>query len=156
MSLFKITAKKMAVATVLCLSTGFVAEAHAQTMKENSGRFETGYGRTRGAEERAIEPSTRDANGNRVMLDGVIVTGSDNSVYSQSRTYGVGDSYSGAGALGGATAIGNNLQVIVNGRNNTVIVDSTQINNGNITATNGSKTATAGASTDITGNLNGF
>lgn len=133
-----------------------VTAAQAQSMNEHSGRFETGYGRTRGQEERAVDPSTRDANGNRVLLDGVIVTGSDQSVYSQGSTYGAGDSYSGAGALGGATAIGNNLTVTVNGNNNTVIIDSTQINNGDITATNGKQTATAGAETDITGNLNGF
>ncbi|MDC7685244.1 holdfast anchoring protein HfaA [Asticcacaulis sp. BYS171W] len=130
--------------------------ASAQTMSTTSTGFETGYGRTRGQEEQAVNVSTRDANGNRVLLDGVIVTGSDNSVYSQSKTYGAGDSYSGAGALGGATAIGNNLSVTVSGNYNTVIVNSTQINNGNITATNGTKTATAGTETDITGNLNGF
>lgn len=128
----------------------------AQSMSTASAGFETGYGRARGAEERAINPSTRDANGNRLMLDGVIVTGSDNSVYSQSRTYGAGDSYSGAGALGGATAIGNYLSVVVQGNYNTVIIDSTQINNGDITATNKNQTATAGAETDITGSLNGF
>ncbi|MFT4090784.1 MAG: holdfast anchoring protein HfaA [Asticcacaulis sp.] len=125
----------------------------AQSMSTTSSGFETGYGRTRGAEERAIDPSTRDANGNRLLLDGVIVTGSDNSVYSQSRTYGAGDSYSGAGALGGATAIGNNLSVVVQGNYNTVIIDSTQINNGDITATTRSETATAGVGTDRTGTL---
>lgn len=130
--------------------------AYAQSMNTTSTGFETGYGRVRGQEERPVDPSTRDANGNRVLLDGVIVTGTDQSIYSQSITYGAGDSYSGAGALGGATAIGNHLSVVVNGNNNTVIVDSTQINNGNITATNGTKTATAGVETDITGNLNGF
>jgi len=132
------------------------AGAQAQSMNSTSSGFETGYGRTRGAEERAINPSTRDANGNRLLLDGVIVTGSDNSVYSQSRTYGAGDSYSGAGALGGATAIGNYLSVVVQGNYNTVIVDSSQINNGDITATTPNRTAKAGVETDITGNLNGF
>lgn len=130
--------------------------ASAQSMSSTSTSFETGYGRTRGQEERAVDVSTRDANGNRVLLDGVIVTGSDNSVYSQSKTYGAGDSYSGAGALGGATAIGNNLSVVVNGNYNTVIVNSTQINNGNVTATNGKQTATGETGTEITGNLNGF
>ena len=39
----------------------------------------------------------------------------------------------GAG-FGGATAIGNNLTVITQGSWNTVIVNSTQINNGDVTA----------------------
>ena len=125
----------------------------AQSMSTASAGFETGYGRARGAEERAINTSTRDANGNRLLLDGVIVTGSDNSVYSQSRSYGAGDSYSGAGAVGGATAIGNNLSVVVQGNYNTVIIDSTQINNGDISATTRDQNATAGVGTDRTGTL---
>jgi holdfast attachment protein HfaA len=71
--------------------------------------------------------------------------------------------------LGGATAIGNNLQVIVNGSYNTVVVHSTQTNNGNVTATaNGSTvsgltgttttTTSASAASSLNGqvNLNGF
>jgi holdfast attachment protein HfaA len=127
----------------------------AQSMSSTSSAYETGYGRTRGAEERAIDPSTRDANGNRVIVDGVIVTGADNSVYAYGRATGAADSYSGAGAIGGATAIGNNLSVVVSGNYNTVMIDSTQINNGNVTANAGNNTATADA--DITGTLsNGF
>jgi holdfast attachment protein HfaA len=90
----------------------------------------------------AIDPSTRDANGNRVLVDGVMSIGSDNSVYSYSKTLGAGDSYSGAGALGGASAIGNNLQVTVQGNYNTVIINSTQTNNGNVTATANGTTVT--------------
>ncbi|MNT63655.1 hypothetical protein D3C72_2014870 [compost metagenome] len=36
--------------------------------------------------------------------------------------------------IAGATAIGNNLNVVVQGNRNTVIVNSTQTNTGNITA----------------------
>ncbi|MFT3997754.1 MAG: holdfast anchoring protein HfaA [Asticcacaulis sp.] len=146
---------KLTVTAALVLASTGTA-AMAQTMSTTSSGYETGYGRTRGQEEKAIDVSTRDANGNRVLLDGVIVTGSDQSVYSKGLTYGAGDSYSGAGAVGGATAIGNNLSVVVNGSYNTVIVNSTQINNGNVTATNGKQTATGETGTDITGNLNGF
>jgi len=146
--------KPAAALALIMVATG--SAASAQTMSTTSTGFETGYGRTRGQEEKAIDVSTRDANGNRVLLDGVIVTGSDQSIYSKSLTYGAGDSYSGAGAIGGATAIGNNLSVVVNGNYNTVIVNSTQINNGNVTATNGTTTATGATGTDITGNLNGF
>jgi holdfast attachment protein HfaA len=38
------------------------------------------------------------------------------------------------GGWGSSTAIGNNLTVVTQGNNNTVIVNSTQINNGNISA----------------------
>ncbi|WKL56978.1 holdfast anchoring protein HfaA [Asticcacaulis sp. ZE23SCel15] len=127
----------------------------AQSMSSTSSSFETGYGRARGSEERAIDPSTRDASGNRVIVDGVIVTGADNSVYAYGRASGAADAYSGAGAIGGASAIGNNLSVVVSGNYNTVMINSTQINNGNVTANAGTNTATAGA--DITGTLsNGF
>jgi holdfast attachment protein HfaA len=101
----------------------------------------------------AVDPSTRDANGNRVLVDGMIVTGTDNSVYAYSKTLGAGDAYSGAGALGGATAIGNSLSVVVNGSYNTVIVHNNQTNHGNVTANANGSTATGAKGTDITGDL---
>lgn len=137
--------------------------AHAQSMDTKAASFETGYGIARNEMQNAIDPSTRDANGNRVLIDGMMVTGTDNSVYAYGKTLGAGDSYSGAGALGGATAIGNNLQVTVNGNYNTVIVHSTQTNNGNVTATSNGTTVTAPTGTTTTDsslngqvNLNGF
>ena len=48
--------------------------------------------------------------------------------------WGYGGVGTGFGQLGGATAIGNNLNVTVQGNWNTVIIDSTQINNGDVTA----------------------
>lgn len=110
--------------------------ASAQSMSANSATYNAGYGRTAGQENRAIDPNTRDANGNRVIVDGLILTGEDQSVYSRAGvTGGAGDTYSGAGASGGASAIGNNLVVVTQGSNNTVIVSSQQTNNGNQTAT---------------------
>jgi hypothetical protein len=55
-------------------------------MSTNSASFNAGYGRSAGQENRMVEYSTRDANGNRVIVDGVMLTGSDQSVYSTSRT----------------------------------------------------------------------
>jgi len=55
---------------------------------------------------------------------------------------GVGMATSGAGTsgasstMGAATAIGNQLNVVTLGSNNTVVVNATQTNNGNQTATN--------------------
>ena len=111
--------------------------AAAQTMTTNSASFNAGYGRSAGQENRMVEYSTRDANGNRVIVDGVMLTGSDQSVFSSSRSSGSLDAYSGVGAVGGyagSTAIGNNLTVITQGNNNTVIVNSNQVNNGNVSA----------------------
>jgi holdfast attachment protein HfaA len=125
-------------------------------MSTSAATFETGYGLTRNQMQNPIDPSTRDANGNRVLLDGMMLSGTDNSVYAASKTLGAGDSFAGAGALGGATAIGNNLQVIVAGNYNTVIVHSTQTNNGTVTATVNGQTAIGATGTYSTDNsLNG-
>ncbi|WP_297512509.1 holdfast anchoring protein HfaA [uncultured Caulobacter sp.] len=132
-----------AMAVVVALGVGGVAAA--QSMTTNSASFNAGYGRTAGQENRMVEYSTRDANGNRVVVDGVMLTGSDQSVFSSSRSSGSLDAYSGVGAVGGSagsTAIGNNLTVITQGSNNTVIVNSTQTNTGAVTA--GSKVVKGG------------
>jgi holdfast attachment protein HfaA len=100
------------------------------------GAYSAGYGGARYTTARPQSGSTRDANGNRLIIDGIIQAGA--STWS-SATGGVSSSYSGAGraggtAIGGSTAIGNSLNVVVQGNNNTVIVNSTQVNNGAVTA----------------------
>lgn len=91
---------------------------------EENFTMNTPFGFKPGEENRAFDPSTRDTNGNRVMVQG----------YSQfSNTAGVAGEGSGVGnggVFGSALAVGNQLNVITNGNNNTVIVDATQINNG--------------------------
>ncbi len=130
--------------------------AQAQTMTTGAAQFQAGYGQSRYEMQNAIDPSTRDANGNRVLVDGMMVTGADNSVYAYSKTMGAGDSFSGAGALGGATAVGNYLNVVVSGNYNTVIVHSTQTNNGAVTATaNGTTVTGATGTTSTDQSLNG-
>lgn len=117
-----------------CALTAAAGGAAAQSMASSSAQYNAGYGRTPSQETRPVNPSTRDANGNRVIVDGVMQTGVDQSVYARASASGAVDSYAGAGAVGGATAIGNNLTVVVQGSWNTVIVDSTQINNGDVVA----------------------
>jgi holdfast attachment protein HfaA len=148
---------RLAVALVAGVAVAAVTNgAAAQTMTTTASSFETGYGMARNEMQNAIDPSTRDANGNRVLVDGMMVTGTDNSVYAYGKTMGAGDSYSGAGALGGATAIGNNLQVIVQGSYNTVVVHSTQTNNGNVSATANGTTVTGETGTKTSdSSLNG-
>lgn len=119
------------------LAAGLAALASgAQAQSSGSGsQFNAGYGMSSGQMSNPINVSrSYDANNNHVIVDGVTQTGSDQSVFYSRRTAGAGDSYSGAGGLGG-TAIGNNLQVSVVGSNNTVVVNSTQTNNAPVTAT---------------------
>lgn len=117
---------------LLALAAGGMAQAQSN----NGSSLNAGYGRgsTSSGNYGVSATGTRDANGNRVIIDGIIQGGLDQSSISRTSLSGVADA--GAGA-GGATAIGNNLSVITQGSWNTVIVNSTQINNGNVTA-NGS------------------
>lgn len=99
-----------------------------------SGEFERPFGYGYGEEQSGYSANTRDANGNRVILDGRIMTGMDQSSLSTSSASAGSWSQSTAGAgFSTGSAVGNQLNVITQGSWNTVIVDSTQINNGNQT-----------------------
>lgn len=91
----------------------------------SAGEFERGFGMEADSFETPIEPGTRDRNGNRLIVDGRIVTG-QSSLFGGLGDGGVGDSLS-------AGAFGNQLTIVTQGSWNTVIVDSTQINNGDQT-----------------------
>ena len=124
----------------------------ASALAQSSGSaglssFQSGYGGARQSVTTAQTGSTRDQNGNRLIVDGLIQAGA--SAYSR-QSGGVSNTYSGAGgtnpgAIAGSTAIGNNLNVVVQGSHNTVIVNSRQTNTGNVSAR-----------TDLTGTLTGF
>ena len=126
---------RLAIATAAL--SAIAGGALAQSMSTNAASFNGGYARYNGQENRAIENySNRDASGNMLIVDGIIQAGA--SSYSRA-SGGVSSSFSGAGAnngtaIGGSTAIGNNLNVVVQGNHNTVIVNSTQVNNGDVTA----------------------
>jgi holdfast attachment protein HfaA len=109
--------------------------------------FQNGYGGARQSVSTAQTGSTRDQNGNRLIVDGLIQAGA--STYSR-QSGGASQAWSGAGGshgttIAGSTAIGNNLNVVVQGSHNTVIVNSRQTNMGNVSAR-----------TDLTGTLTGF
>ena len=85
--------------------------------------------------------SMRDANGNLTLVNGQVTS----SIYQQgsgAQYVGGGAQYAGGGVgmngagatYGQANAIGNNLSVVVLGNHNTTIIDSTQTNNGNQSA----------------------
>jgi holdfast attachment protein HfaA len=128
---------KLVPALSLVIALAAPVAASAQSAGSSSmGTYQAGYGASRYTTARPQTGSTRDANGNRLIIDGIIQAGA--SSYS-SASGGVSSSFSGAGgngssAIGGSTAIGNNLNVVVQGNHNTVIVNSTQVNNGAINA----------------------
>lgn len=116
----------VALATIVAAASA----AQAQTINNNGAAYNSGYGRN-GSLNNGIDVSTRDQNQNSVFING-IMQAPNGSVFS--RASGFSQDSSGVGAGGMATAIGNNLQVIVQGSYNRVVVDSTQINNGDISA----------------------
>ncbi|WP_396594139.1 holdfast anchoring protein HfaA [Brevundimonas sp. R86498] len=135
--------------TVALASAGLPASAVAQSAgSAGLAQFQNGYGGARQSVATAQTGSTRDANGNRLIVDGLIQAGA--STYSR-QSGGVSNTYSGGvgnaqgTTIAGSTAIGNNLNVVVQGSNNTVIVNSRQTNTGNVSAR-----------TDLTGSLTGF
>lgn len=121
---------QVATAAVL-LSAGSAAYAGDYS---DAGEYNHPYGMSAGQEEQPVNSSLRDANGNLTVVNGQF-TSSTMSQQSGVQNMNVAGS-GGAGALfGGATAIGNSLNVVTVGNNNTVIVNSHQTNNGNQTAT---------------------
>ena len=126
--------------SVLALAASVAAPSAAAAQSAGSagaGAYQAGYGGARYTTARPQTGSTRDQNGNRLIVDGIIQAGANS--YS-SASGGVSSSFSGVGgsnggtAIGGSTAIGNSLNVVVQGNHNTVIVNSTQVNNGDVTA----------------------
>ena len=137
------TARRLIPPVAIAFAAGLAVVAALPAAAQSTGsggaaRFQQGYGGARSAAAAPTTGSTRDANGNRLIVDGIIQSGA--SSYS-SASGGVASSYAGAGngsgggtVIGGATAIGNSLNVVVQGNHNTVIVNSRQTNTGNITA----------------------
>ncbi len=125
--------------------------AQAQMIGNNASSYNTPYGMTPAQENAPVDASLRDANGNLTVVDGVFTsaTMSQQTGVQQSSvlgsaalgaSMGTGQTLTGAGfggqtTIGQATAIGNSLNVITVGTGNTVIVNSSQTNNGNQTAT---------------------
>ncbi|CAN5125585.1 holdfast attachment protein HfaA [soil metagenome] len=130
----------MGAACLLALAPAALASAALAQSTGSSGMssFQAGYGGARYTTAAPQTGSTRDASGNRLIVDGIIQSGASSYASSSS---GVSSSYAGAGSsssggtvIGGSTAIGNSLNVVVQGNHNTVIVNSRQTNTGNITA----------------------
>jgi holdfast attachment protein HfaA len=121
-------------ATVALASLAIAGFANAQTMTANSANYNAGYGRVADEENQPVDPTMRDANGNLVVVDGIIQAGQDQSVFSNFGAGGAFDTAAGVSTSSAASAVGNNLVVVTQGNNNTVVVNSTQTNTGNVSA----------------------
>ena len=107
----------------------------------SAASYNSPYGLSAGSENQTINPSLRDANGNLTVVNGQFTSSAVSQqtgvqsmgTISSSSLSSLGTSTSGA-AYSNATAIGNSLNVVTVGSNNTVVVNSTQTNNGNQTA----------------------
>ena len=106
--------------------------AQAQATWTNSAMY-NGYGANN--MNSASSYSMRDANGNLTMVNGQVTSAQYSANSGGQSAYAGGVGMGGANAYGQATAIGNSLNVTVIGSHNTTIIDSTQINTGNQTAT---------------------
>ena len=110
--------------TIIC-ALAFASAANADPIPGGAGDFSRGFGMSYESFDTPINPATRDENGNRTIVNGRMdIEGT--------LTGGLQDSF--ATGIGASSAIGNQLNVITQGNYNTVIVDSTQINNGDIVA----------------------
>ena len=103
---------------------GVALPAAADPIPGSMGDVERPFGMGWSNFDAPIEAGTRDAEGNRVIVNGRMeIEGT--------LTGGLQDGF----ATGlSAQAIGNQLNVVTQGSYNTVIVDSTQINNGDVSA----------------------
>lgn len=107
--------------------------AAADPWARSSSDFTRGFGMDNDSFNQPINPSTRDANGNRLIVNGQIM--SDTTL-----SGGIADSFASGVASASASssassqAIGNQLNVVTQGNWNTVIVTATQTNSGDISA----------------------
>ncbi|WBQ11779.1 holdfast anchoring protein HfaA [Hyphomonadaceae bacterium BL14] len=128
------------------------AGASAQAPQSNPSEWNRPYGQSH---QDVSQPfaGARSRAGNRVVINGIIQTGvgvsAQASAFAQGSASLGGGVQNGAGAGTGytfhqATAIANQLNVVVNGNYNTVVVNSRQINSGQVTANAGQTSANAG------------
>lgn len=126
----------------LLIGAGIATAAKAGDFS-NASNYNAPWGMSAGQENQAATPSLRDSNGNLNVVNGQFTTANFGTSSGVSATStGASSMSSGAGTsgatstIGTATAIGNQLNVVTLGSNNTVVVNAVQTNNGNQTATN--------------------
>lgn len=121
---------------IACLALMMLPGAALAQAAQSAGQFNVPYGKSYNDFNQPFDARTRDGNGNRTIVNGRMFLGSQSNL-----SFGLGGGFfgnsntssSGVGGFGSAGAIGNQLNVVTLGSWNTVIIDSTQINNGNQT-----------------------
>jgi holdfast attachment protein HfaA len=122
--------QKIVALALLALTASTAAQAQAWN---NSANY-NGYGAY--TQNTASNYSMRDANGNLTMVNGQVTSAQYSANSGAQSAYAGGVGTGGAqSTYGQATAIGNSLNVTVIGSHNTTIIDSSQVNTGNQTAT---------------------
>jgi len=127
---------------IFCLAAIFATLATPSLAQvagfNDAGSYNSGYGMNAGSAQQPVNASLRDGNGNLAVVNGQFTTSTMSqatgvqNLRTLGQNAGVGYSNSSSGT---ASAIGNSLNVITTGSYNTVIVNSTQKNDGNQTAT---------------------
>lgn len=143
---------------VFLVASALALASSATAFSQTASDFQRPWGTSTSQNSQPYRAGTRDADGNRVVLNGVLQTGV--GVQAQmAGTGGVGNTPTQSGQGGGQTgmsatgrnssalAVGNQLNVVVQGNYNTVIVNSTQTNTGTVTAT-----SSTGSDDDENGN----
>jgi holdfast attachment protein HfaA len=143
---------------LLCLGSMTALAGAAQAQITSAADYNHPYGMTQGDENAPVDASLRDSNGNLTLVNGQFTSSSLSQETglqpmgalgmptlgaSSSTSAGVSTTTLSGGGVGGASmtgttsasAIGNSLNVITVGNDNTVVVNSRQTNNGNQTAT---------------------
>ncbi|MFV4649401.1 holdfast anchoring protein HfaA, partial [Mycobacterium tuberculosis] len=77
----------------LLLAVAGACAAHAQSASNTASQFSRGYAANAGDLSNPVNVSTRDANGNRVILDGVIQNGSNTSMFGKLNVNGALDQF---------------------------------------------------------------
>ncbi len=137
--------------TLAVFACAALASQWAQGQTMSASDYNNPYGMSQAQENQPVDPSLRDANGNLSVVNGQFTSSAmsqQSGVQSMSvlgsaalgstlggGTIATGAGFGGATTMGTATAIGNSLNVVTVGDNNTVVVNSQQTNNGNQTAT---------------------
>jgi holdfast attachment protein HfaA len=139
---------------IACLISTLCLAGGAEAQVTSASDYNHPYGMTQGGENAPVNPSLRDANGNLTLVNGQFTSSgvgqqtglqpmgslgmsslaASNTVTSGASTTTTGAGAGGASMMGTASAIGNQLNVVTVGNNNTVVVNSRQTNNGNQTA----------------------
>lgn len=134
--------------TAACIVTS------AQGQVTSASDYNHPYGMTQAGENAPVDASLRDANGNLTIVNGQFTSSAmsqqtglqamgtlgtsslaaSNTVVSGASVTTTGAGFGGASTMGTASAIGNSLNVVTVGNNNTVVVNSQQTNTGNQTA----------------------